>query len=139
MSLIFKLTAVVLLHLAFFACYPETGRSGNYYLAVSLLLWTVFMLTLNTGAKLVKLISGVAGLAVNLAAFALLALAVAATMPQSDNTSVLKKIQSGRYPDRATITTGLLRFGIDLKKETAAGIKTLNKEFDKAAEKLKTD
>ena len=102
MTLMLKIIAVGLLHLAFYASYPETGQFGNYYLAISLLVWSVFIMFINTSSKLVSMASGAAGFLVNLAAFCLMALAIAATMPQSDNTSVLKKIQNRRYPDRAT-------------------------------------
>jgi len=132
MKLIFKLAAAALLHLAFFASYPETGQFGNYYLAISLLLWAVFIMFINTSTKLVTLFSGAAGLVINLAAFGLMALALAATMPQDDKTSVLEKIKTGKYPDRDTINSGLSRFGIDLDKEKAAGMKAAEKELDKA-------
>ena len=135
MTLIFKLAAVVLVHLALFACYPETGRYGNYYLAVSLVVWAVFIMFINTSTKLVNLFSGLAGLAINLAAFGLMALAIAATMPQADKNSVLAKIQGKNYPDRDTISAGLERFGIDLPREAKAGKKALEKEMDKAVEK----
>lgn len=136
MKLIFKLAAAALLHLVFFACYPETGQFGNYYLAISLLLWAVFIMFINTSTKLVTLFSGAAGLVINLAAFGLMALALAATMPQDDKTSVLEKIKGGKYPDRGTIESGLERFGIDLDKEKAAGIKAADKELDKAVKKV---
>ncbi|MDO8802967.1 MAG: hypothetical protein Q7R35_00920 [Elusimicrobiota bacterium] len=135
MKLIFKLAAVALLHLVFFACYPETGQFGNYYLAISLLLWVVFMLFISTSTKLVSLFSGAAGLAINLAAFGLMALALAATMPQGDKTSVLTKLQEKKYPDRDTISAGLERFGINLPREAKAGRKALEKEMENAVKK----
>jgi len=138
-SLIIKIIAVALLHLAFFASYPETGPYGNYYLAVSLLVWSVFIIFVNTSAKLVKLISGVLGLAVNLAAFALMGLAVAATMPQRDRTSVLEKLQTRRYPDGDTLRAGLLRFGVKLDADVKTNIKGLDSEVNKAIKKLKED
>lgn len=139
MTLILKLTIVALLHLAFYASYPETGQFGNYYLGISLLVWAVFIMFINTGAKLASFISGAAGFVINLAAFALMALAIAATMPQRDKSSVLEKIKAGKYPDRATINAGLLRFGVNLEKETAAGVKGLDRELGKAVKKLKKD
>ncbi len=139
MILIVKLIAVALVHMAFFASYPETGPFGTYYLWLSLLLWTVFILFINTSAKLVKLISGAAGTAVNIAAFGLMALAIAATMPQYDKTSVLEKIQKGKYPDRGTINSGMLRFGVNLNREVGTQIKGLDGELEKAVKKLKED
>jgi len=139
MTLILKLLAVALLHLAFYASYPETGRFGNYYLGISLLVWAVFIMFINTSAKLVSFISGAAGFVINLAAFALMALAIAATMPQHDKTSVLDKLRAGKYPDRDTVNTGMLRFGVNLNRETAAGVKGLDRELGKAVKKLKED
>ncbi len=139
MILILKIIAVGLVHVAFYAAYPETGSFGTYYLWISLLLWTVFILFINTSTKLLRLVSGIAGLAVNLAAFALMALAIAATMPQYDKTSVLEKIQKGRYPDRDTINSGMLRFGVNLNREVAGTVKGIDKELGRAVKKLKED
>lgn len=140
MSLIFKLLAVALLHAAFYFCYPGTGPYGDYYLAASLLVWAVFILFINTSTKIVRLISGIAGIAVNLAAFALIALALAATMPQYDRTSVLEKLQKGKYPDRATINSGLLRFGIHLDRDVGGAVRSAaEREAGKALKKLKED
>jgi len=139
MKLILKLLAVALLHLAFYASYPETGQFGNYYLGISLLVWAVFIMFINTSSKLVSMVSGAAGFLVNLAAFALMALAIAATMPQLDKTSVLDKLKAGNYPDRDTVNTGMQRFGVNLDREAAAGVKSLDKELGKAAKKLKKD
>lgn len=139
MTLMLKIIAVALLHLAFYAAYPETGQFGNYYLGISLLVWSVFIMFINTGSKLVSMASGAAGTLVNLAAFALMALAIAATMPQYDKTSVLDKMKNGKYPDRDTVNTGMLRFGVNLNREAAAGVKGLDKELGKAVKKLKED
>lgn len=139
MILILKIIAVALVHVAFYAAYPETGSFGTPYLWISLLLWTVFIMFINTSVKLVRLVSGAAGAAVNLAAFALMALAIAATMPQFDKTSVLEKIQKGRYPDRDTINAGMLRFGVNLNRQVGSGIQGIDKELGKAVKKLKED
>ncbi len=139
MTLMLKILAVGLVHLAFYASYPETGQFGNYYLGISLLVWSVFIIFLNTGSKLVSMVSGAAGFLANLAAFALMALAIAATMPQYDKTSVLDKMKAGKYPDRDTVNTGMLRFGVNLNRETAAGVKGLDRELGKAVKKLKED
>ncbi len=137
MTLIMKLLAVGLIHLAFFASYPETGPVGKYYLAVSLLVWGVFIMFINTSSKLVKLISGAAGLVVNAAAFVLIALSIAVTMPQRDRTSVMEKLQDGKYPDRATVNSGLERLGIHLDKEVRKGVEKADQEAGKALDKFK--
>lgn len=139
MILLFKIAAVALVHMAFFASYPETGPFGNYYLAVSLLVWAVFIMFINMSAKLVKFISGAAGAVINLAAFGLMALALAATMPQADKTSVLEKFQKGKYPDRDTVNAGMLRFGVNLNREVNTSVKGLDREVGKALKKLKDD
>lgn len=139
MSLLLKILAVGLVHFAFFTAYPETGGYGNYYLSASLLLWSVFMIFINTSTRLVRFVSGAAGLAVNLAAFALMSLAIAATMPQHDRMSVLKKLQARRYPTSDTVKTGMLRFGIKLDNNVNVGIKGLDSEVNKALKKLKED
>ncbi len=137
MSLIVKLAAAVALHLAFFASFPQTGPMGNWYLGVSLLLWAVFIVFINTGTKLLRLLSGAAGLIVNLAVFAAMALALAATMPQTDSTSVLEKLQAGRYPDRKTLNSGLKRFGINLDKQAAKAAAAAQEELGEVAKKVK--
>ncbi len=139
MSLIFKIAGVALLHAAFFTAYPSTGPYGNYYLAGSLLVWSVFVIFLNTSAKLVTFFSGAAGLALNLAAFGLMAAALALTMPQRDGTSVLEKLKKGRYPDRATVNVGLQRFGVHLDREVKQGVGGFDREVRKAINKLKED
>jgi len=132
MTLLFKIAVVAALHLAFFAAYPETGPYGNYYLGVSLLLWTGFTLFLNTAVSLVKLFSGVLGLVLNLAIVLLLGVSLAFTMPQKDKTSVLEKLQKGAYPTRSDFNTGLKRFGINLDKELDKGAKELGEKAGKA-------
>lgn len=137
MTLIIKLLAVGLLHVLFFASYPETGPFGNYYLAISLLVWVVFIMFINTSAKLVSLLSGAAGTVINAAAFALMALAIAATMPQQDKDTVLDKLRGGKYPDRDTLNSGMRRFGVNLDKEVKTGVKGMDREVGKALNKLK--
>lgn len=138
MTLIIKILAVAALHLAFFSAYPETGSFGSYYLGISLLVWTVFIMFVNTSAKLVKLISGIAGLVINLAAFLLMALAIAATMPQSDRTSVLEKLQKGAYPAPAAMKAGMRRlFRGNFAGEVGAGVRQLDDQAGKALKKLK--
>jgi len=135
MGLIIKIIIVGLVHLAFFAAYPETGPYGNYYLAISILLWTGFILFLGTAVGLVKLLSGALGMLLNLAIFLLMGLSIAFTMPQEDKTSVLEKLQKGAYPDRDTVNSGMKRFGINLNKEIGKGIDLGIKELDAQKQK----
>lgn len=131
MRLIFGLLAVALLHLAFFAGYPDTGPAGNVYLAASLLFWAVFFLYFRTASWLIRLVSGAAARLLTAAVLVLAAFGIAATMPQRDGVSVLKKLRRGEYPDRASLNAGLARFGTDLDK----GLKTSGKELRRRAEK----
>jgi hypothetical protein len=139
MTLILKIFAVGLLHVAFFASYPETGPYGNFFMGGSILVWSVFIIFINTSTKLVRFISGAAGLVLNLAAFALIAAGIALTMPQRDKVSVLEKIQKGKYPDRDTLNSGMLRFGVRLDTSVKTGMKGLDAEVGKAIKKLKED
>jgi hypothetical protein len=133
MSLVLKIAAAGALHAAFMVAYPETGPSGPLYIGISLMLWTGFLAFINTGARLVRLFSGAAGLLVNLAVFAVMGLALAATLPQADRVTVLEKLQAGRYPDRAAVDTGLRRFGINAGREARG----LEKDLGRAAQKVK--
>ena len=137
MSIIFKVVLVALTHLVFFACYPDTGTAGNYYLAISLVLWTGFMLFVGTLIKLVKFLSGALGAGLNLAVLVVMAGAIAFTMPQTDKTSVLEKLQNGSYPDMATINKGMKRFGINLDKEIEKGARKMEKGAKELGEKAK--
>jgi hypothetical protein len=139
MMLMLKVVAVALVHMALFACYPETGPYGNYYLTVSLLVWSVFIIFVNTSSKLVRFLNGPAGFAINLAAFALMTVSVAATMPQRDGTPVLKKVQARRYPDKDTVHAGLLRFGITLDNNVKTRLRGIDSEVNHALNKLKED
>lgn len=135
MGLIFKLAVVALLHLAFFAAYPETGPYGNYYLVVSLVIWTGFTIFLGTAVSIAKLLSGALGMVLNLAIFVVMGLAIAFTMPQKDNTRVLDKLKKGEYPTRATLNTGMKRFGVNLNKVIDKGIDRGIKELDEQKKK----
>lgn len=139
MSLLLKLAAVGALHAAFRLAYPETGPSGDLYIGISLALWLVFTGFINTSTKLLRMLSGVFGLIVNLAVFAAMAFTLAATMPQADRTSVLDKLQAGRYPDRKTVNSALKRFGVNLDKEAAKAADAAGEELGKAVKKAKAE
>ena len=136
MAILGKIALVVLVHVAFFASYPDTGPFGNIYLAISMLLWTGFTLFMGTAIKVIRLFSGILGLLLNLSIFLVMSLTVAATMPQTDKTSVLEKIQLERYPARDTLNRGLQRFGINLDLEIEKGVNELNKQAQKAVKKI---
>ena len=139
MTLMLKVAAVALVHLVLFAAYPETGPYGNYYLAVSLLVWSVFIIFVNSSVRLVRFVSGAAGFVINLASFGLMTAAIAATMPQRDGTSVLKKIEARRYPDKTTMRAGLLRFGITLDTRVKDEMRGIDNKVNRALNKLKEE
>lgn len=139
MTLMLKVVAVALVHLALFVAYPETGPYGNYYLAVSLLVWSVFIIFVNSSARLVRFVSGAAGFIINLASFGLMTTAIAATMPQRDGTSVLKKVEARRYPDKTTMRAGLLRFGITLDGRVKTEMRGIDTKVNRALDKLKEE
>jgi len=136
MSLIFRLLLAALVHIAFFACYPDTGPNGKLYLIVSALAWSGFLIALNAGIKFFRFISGLLGLALNAAFFALMAAAIALTMPQKDGVAVMEKARNEKPPDLDSIKKGL-------KKLTGYYEETMDaepgKEIKKAADKLQKD
>jgi len=139
MTLMLKVAGVGLVHMALFVSYPETGPYGNYYLTVSLLVWSVFIIFVNTSARLVRFISGAAGFIINLAAFGLMTAAIAATMPQRDGTSVLRKVQARRYPDGDTMRAGMLRFGVTLDARVKTELRGVDNKVNRALNKLKEE
>jgi len=139
MTLMLKVLGVALVHMVLFAAYPGTGPYGNYYLAVSLLVWSVFIIFVNTSARLARFVSGTAGFFINLAAFALMTAAVAATMPQRDGTAVLRKVQAHRYPDKETMRAGMQRFGVNLDARVKTQLRGIDTEVNRALNKLKED
>ncbi len=99
----------VLINLAAFVCFPETGRAGWGFLYISILLWAAFAVFLGSHSPRSR-----AGLAARLLTFALgCSIAVLSFLPQRDAVSPLVKLAEGRYPDRRALFLGLLRFGID--------------------------
>lgn len=131
MDLLTKLLFAALLHLAFYVGYPDSGQAGKIYILVSPLLWAGFLIFLNTSTALLRLVSGLAGRLLNLAAFAAMGLALAATLPQADRVTVLEKLQAGRYPSRADMDRGLARLG--LKKPAEAALQGAVRELDERA------
>ncbi len=136
MTLLLEILALAAVHAAFFICYPETGPMGDVYIAVSFLVWTSLLIFIRTGAKLLNLGYSLLGLTVKVILLAIVAIAVAATMPQRDRTSVLDKIRAGRYPDRNTVSAGLRRFGVNIDRGVQGGIKQLDHEVNDGMKKL---
>jgi len=139
MFLVIKILLVALLHFIVFVGYPETGPNGNLYLVISMLAWSGLLIFLSANLAFVKLISGGLSVLVNLAFFALMLAAMALTMPQLDKVPVLKKIQSKRFPDRDSINTGLIKFGVKYDGLVKKEIKKLDLGLNKAVDKLKPD
>ena len=137
MKLLLNILGVALVHVLFFSAYPQTGPTGNIYLAVSALVWCGFLVFVNTATWLVRFLSGAAGLVINAAVFALMALSLAATMPQRDGTAVLAKLRGGDYPSAGTLAAGLGRFGIDVHKEVKTARKDLERKKDEALDRIK--
>lgn len=134
MSLIFRILLAAAVHAAFFACYPDTGPNGRIYLAVSLLAWAGFLITLSSGLKLFRMVSNLFGLLFNLAFFALMTAALGLTMPQEDRVTVLEKIRDKKqYPTLDTARIGLKRLNGYYREAADTGP---GKEIRKAAEKL---
>jgi hypothetical protein len=99
----------LLVNLAVFIAYPETGRMGMTFLYVSAILWTAFAFFIGSHAP-----SGTGGKVIQAAVFTLAcAFAALSFLPQKDNVSALRKLNEGSYPDRRSVFIGLLRLGID--------------------------
>lgn len=98
-------------HLAAFLSYPHSGRFGQPFLFVSMLLWTGFSVfivrvTENYGRE---------GKAAFASLFALAcAFSVLALLPQKDGRPALKKFLAGSYPVKADFYIGLLRLGVEV-------------------------
>ncbi|MCX5785829.1 MAG: hypothetical protein NTX59_09065 [Elusimicrobia bacterium] len=125
-----KLVFIVLAHIAFLIAYPHTGPMGGYYLLISALIWCGFCMFLSANVLFASMAGAIFGQLVTIVFFAALFLTLASTMPQSDNLSILGKLDKGIYPDRNSLYDGLLRVGIQydglLKKSSNdfdAGVK----------------
>ncbi|MDD2773824.1 MAG: hypothetical protein PHP45_09045 [Elusimicrobiales bacterium] len=111
-----RLLLLLLLHLAFFVCFPDTGPFGLVYGWGSFALWClVVVLTLVPLEMIGSVFPGVF-LLCDLVVLCGAGWLLAATMPQADRIAPYEKIQSGRYPTRADIRKGLAAFGVDLPK-----------------------
>jgi len=98
------------LHLGAFVCYPESGRFGFTFLYLSIILWTAFSIFVNHAVSN----AGTAWKAALAATFTLMcAFSALSFLPQKDGVSALKKVTSGRYPDKRALYFGLLRLGVD--------------------------
>jgi len=115
-TLLFRVLVIFLIHIVLFAAYPETGKYGNLYLAVSLFLWTGIMILISGAIKAAKFFSGFIGFVMLAGVYAFNVLVLTMTMPQKDKTLVFEKIQNGNYSNYRTFRKGLIRFGIDWDK-----------------------
>jgi len=98
-------------HLAAFISYPHSGRFGQPFSFVSMLLWTGFSVFI---ARVTENYDR-AGKAAFAALFALAcAFSVLALLPQKDGRPALKKFLSGNYPVKADLYIGLLRLGVEV-------------------------
>ena len=104
------MTLALLVHLAVFVCYPQSGRMGPTFTFVSLLIWSAFALLLANAVSGLKTSDKAGVLAVYTAACALAALSL---LPQKDGVSPLSRLMDGRTPAKTDIYVGLLRLGID--------------------------
>ncbi len=101
--------------MAIFLAYPETGQFGGYYLAISIVLWSGFMMFINLSVKIVKFISGILGHVLNAAIFVVMVLAISITMPQANRITVFEKIKAGDYPTKESLQFGLSKLGLTKK------------------------
>ncbi|MCG2726507.1 MAG: hypothetical protein L6420_09725 [Elusimicrobia bacterium] len=136
MKLLFKIGFIIAVHMAVFLSYPETGEFGGYYLAISIVLWTGFMLFINLSVKIIKFISGALGHVVNLAILIVMFLSIALTLPQKDRITVLEKIKDGKYPTKQTIQTSLHKLGLAKKNIPAKQLRKINDGLGKVLDKI---
>jgi cell division protein FtsW (lipid II flippase) len=136
MQLIFKIGLIIAIHLAVFLCYPDTGEFGGYYLAISIVLWTGFMLFINLSVKIIKFISGALGHLVHLALLCLMLVSIALTLPQADRVTVFEKVRDGKYPTKETIQKGLNKLGLAKKNIPAIHLRKINEGLEKVLDKI---
>ena len=136
MKLLFKIGIIIAFHLAVFLSYPETGEFGIYYLAISIVLWTGFMMFINLSVKIIKFISGVLGHLVHLAILIVMLLSIALTLPQADRVTVLEKIKDGKYPTKETLQRGLSKLGLAKKNIPAKHLRKINEGIGKVLDKI---
>jgi hypothetical protein len=136
MKLLFKVGLIIAIHLAVFLSYPETGEYGGYYLVISMVLWTGFMMFINLSVKIIKFISGALGHLVHLAILALMLLSITLTMPQADRIPVIEKIKNGKYPTKETIQSGLHKLGLAKKNIPAKRLRQINDGIGKVLDKI---
>ncbi|MEA3307154.1 MAG: hypothetical protein U9Q34_05175 [Elusimicrobiota bacterium] len=139
MKLLFKIGLIIAIHLAVFLSYPETGEFGGYYLAISIILWTGFMMFINLSVKIIKFISGALGHLVHLAILVLMFLSIALTLPQADRVTVLEKLRDGKYPTKETIQKGLHKLGMAKKNIPAKHLRKINEGLGEVLDKLEEE
>ena len=136
MKLLFKIGLIIAIHLAVFLSYPDVGEYGGYYLAISIVLWTGFMMFINLSVKIIKFISGALGHLVHLAILVLMFLSITLTLPQADRIPVIEKIRDGKYPTKETIQKGFQKLGLAKKNIPAKQLRQINNGIGKVLDKI---
>ena len=132
-KIIFRLALVIFIHIVLFAAYPETGKSGNLFLGISLFCWCalVFM----TSTMLRKISIGFISLMTMLVFYGVEIATVSYLMPQTDKVTVFDKMLKGRFPTVTDFKSGLrTRFGLDIDamlNKAGTSIKDKTNEFEK--------
>lgn len=137
MALMFKLLVLAAIHVALFICYPDTGPRGNYFLVLSLIVWSLVIFALSGSIKVLQLLTKGLLLLFYAAVFACIAASTAMVMPQSDKTSVFAKLKKRDFPTVETMRRGLTRFGVKLDKQVRKEVKAADSRIEDAVDKLK--
>ena len=109
-SLLIKIIFTIVLHFAFFVCYPETGKYGDWYLWGSIMIWSFFFMSMWGNLKFLKLLTFPVASFLNTGLYLAMFFLIALTMPQRDGRSVFKKLNSGKFPTRTDIETGKIKY-----------------------------
>lgn len=136
MTLILKVAAIIIIHLAVFVCYNQTGEFAKYYISISIILWTGFFMFLNFGLKLIKFINRYVAYVIYACLYFLMFLTVAFTMPQKDRISAFEKIRSGQFPDDKDIRRGVAKLGFSADNIPVKELKIINKNIGKTLDKI---
>ncbi len=134
--MLFKVSVVVAIHIVIFISYNETGEFARYYLPISVILWTGFLLFLNFGLKILKFINKYLAYVVYAAIYFLMCLTICFTMPQKDRITVFEKISSGQFPNAKTLKRGIRKLGFKVENIPVKKLKKINRNIGKTLNKL---
>lgn len=137
MSVAKRLVIVLLLHLAFYICFPDVGRFGVFYGWISVVIWSVVAIFAETTFQVLHKIFGPLKILVDLAFIFVVAITIASTFPQEDRVSPLRKIKRGTHPNKTDFYRGLEKLGVKVKKETSPAIKQIKKRGQELGQELK--